>query len=218
MERIAGQIAVSDDPGASIRRWREEMAISVKDLSRQLGVRPSVISDYESGRRRSPGVQTVRRLVEAMLVIDAQSGGRYASRWSLDASDAIPAMAEFPRGVSARDFLGALEAKALSHAPLDRDIRGYTLIDSVKAITALGDYPRLFGSTTERALVFSGVKYGRSPMVVIRTHSLKPAMVVYARPGKVDALAVELADLDGIILARTDLDTRSIITKLETWT
>jgi len=217
MEKIAGEIALSEDPGRTLRRWREEMKITVKDLSGEMGVTPSVISDYESGRRRSPGVHTLKRLVESMLGIDARNGGRFASRWGTGTNDAIPAMAEFDAGVPAKEFLAAVDGKVLTKRPsAGREIRGYTVIDSVKAITALGeDYQKIFGFTTERALVFTGVKYGRSPMIVIRTHPLKPAMVVYARPGKVDELAVTLAELDNIILARTELDTDTLIERLK---
>lgn len=220
MEKIAGEIALSDDPGRTLRKWREEMNISVKSLSRQVGVTPSVISDYESGRRRSPGVRTVRRIVRALAQLDEDAGSPYTSRWGSDADDAIPAMAEFDTGVSARRFLASISGKALTKGPsLRREIRGFTIIDSMKAITALGnDYTRIFGYSTERALIFTGVKYGRSPMIVIRTHSLKPAMVVYARPEQVDTLAVQLAELDRVILARTDLDADTIIKKLERWT
>ncbi|TLZ51550.1 MAG: helix-turn-helix domain-containing protein [Methanobacteriota archaeon] len=216
MEKIAGEIAISDEPGRTMRKWREEMKITVKDLSHQMGVTPSVISDYESGRRRSPGVHTIKRLVESMLEVDARGGGRFASRWNTAANEAIPSMAEFGTGVPAKEFLAAIGGKPLTKRLPDREIRGYTVIDSIKAITGLGeDYLKIFGYTTERALIFTGVKYGRSPMIVIRTHPLKPAMVVYSRPEKVDDLAVKLADLDNIILARTELDTDALIAKLE---
>ena len=217
MEKIAGEIALSDEPGQTLRRWREEMKIKVKDLSRDMGVTPSVISDYESGRRRSPGVHTIKRLVESMLGVDARNGGRFAARWNTAANEAIPAMAEFDAGVPAKEFLAAIHGKVLTKgSPALRQVRGFTVIDSLKAITGLGeDYSKIFGYTTERALIFTGVKYGRSPMIVIRTHPLKPAMVVYARPGKVDELAVRLAELDNIILARTELETETLIERLE---
>ena len=217
MEKIAGDIALSDEPGRTLRKWREEIGVTVKDLSRQMGVTPSVVSDYESGRRKSPGVNTIKRLVHSLLEVDERSGGRYASRWNTRATDAIPAIAELDVGIAAKDFLSAIAAKPLTKKPrADRVIRGFTVIDAVKAITELGrDYLQIFGYTTERALIFTGVKYGRSPMVVIRTHPLKPAMVVYARPGKVDDLAVTLAELDNIILARTELQTDTLIERLE---
>lgn len=217
MEKIAGEIALSNEPGRTLRKWREEMQITVKELSGQVGVTPSVISDYESGRRRSPGAKTIRRLVEAMVELDAKVGGRYAARWNTGSSEAIPAIAEFDTGIPAKEFLVAISGKALTKRfSVDREIRGYTVIDSVKAITGLGsDYMQIFGYTTERALIFTGVKYGRSPMIVIRTHPLKPAMVVYARPQQVDGLAVKLAELDNVILARTELETDTLIGRLE---
>lgn len=216
MEKIAGEIALSDEPGRTLRKWREEIGITVKELSREVGVTASVVSDYESGRRKSPGVHTVKRLVEGLLAIDARSGARYASRWATGASEGIPAIAELDRGVPAREFLSLIAAKPLTKKlPLDRAIRGYTVIDAMKAITELGrDYAQIFGYTTERALLFSGVKYGRSPMIVIRTHALKPAMVVYSRPQQVDGLAVTLAELDNVILARTDLAVDTLIHRL----
>lgn len=217
MEKIAGEVALSEDPGRTLRKWREEVGVTVKDLSRQMGVTPSVVSDYESGRRRSPGVNTVKRIVEALLEVDERAGAPFASRWTPRVNDAIPAMAEFEAGVPAKQFLAAIHGRALTkHPALGREIRGYTVIDSVKAITELGkDYTQVFGSSTERALIFTGVKYGRSPMIVIRTHALKPAMVVYARPQQVDELAVKLAELDRILLARTDLEVGALIERLE---
>jgi putative transcriptional regulator len=70
IEKMAGEITLSDNPGKTIRKWREELRISQKELALHLEMSPSVISDYESGRRRSPGIRTVRRMVEALLDID----------------------------------------------------------------------------------------------------------------------------------------------------
>jgi len=215
-ERIAGEIAMSSRPGATIRKWRQEFHVSVKDLSAAMEVSPSVVSDYESGRRR-PGVDLVRRTVEALLAVDTATGRHVASRFSLGSSPAIPAMGEFPEPVAAAEFLRRLGGKLLTQLPADRPLKGYTVIDSVRAITDLAatDYQRIFGHSTERALVFTGVKYGRSPMAVIRTHPLKPAMVVYARPTQVDALAVQLAELENILLATCSLRPPALLERLE---
>src|SRR5207253_1938177 len=67
----------------------------------------------------------------------------------------------------------------------------------------------------ERALFITGVKYGRSPMIAIKAHPLKPAMVVYVQPENIDELAVKLAELDNILLARTELDQGELISRLE---
>ena len=58
-EKIAGEICLSDEPGRTIRKWREQFHISQQELSKHLGVSPSVISDYEAGRRKSPGIVVI---------------------------------------------------------------------------------------------------------------------------------------------------------------
>src|SRR6266566_2354765 len=54
-EKIAGEIALSDQPGKTMRKWREELHISQTDLANHMRVSPSVISDYEAGRRDAGG-------------------------------------------------------------------------------------------------------------------------------------------------------------------
>jgi putative transcriptional regulator len=51
-------------------------------------------------------------------------------------------------------------------------------------------------------------------MIAIRAHPLKPAMVVYHRPEKVDELAVKLAEIENIPLIRTNLDVNVLIERL----
>jgi putative transcriptional regulator len=74
---------------------------------------------------------------------------------------------------------------------------------------------KVYGWSTERALLFSGVHFGRSPMIAIRAHPMKPAVVVYIQPEKVDELAIRLADLEHIILLRTELAPHEVAERLE---
>jgi putative transcriptional regulator len=216
-EKIAGEIALSDAPGKTMRKWREELKISQTDLAKHMRVSPSVISDYEAGRRESPGIRTIRRLVESLLEIDRTSGRRLSKRFE-DFHDVIPSIRDWAVGVRAADFLRKIEGKLLT-TPTNtrRIINGYTVIDSLKAITTLdaSDYLRIYGATSERALLFTGVKYGRSPMIAVKAHPLKPAMVVYVQPENIDELAVKLAELENIILAKTDLSPSAVIERLE---
>ena len=216
-EKIAGEIALSDAPGKTMRKWREELKISQTALAKHMHVSPSVISDYEAGRRTSPGIRTIRRLVNSLLDIDLRSGGRLSKRFE-DYREVIPSLRDWAVGIRAADFLRRIEGKLLTQKlSTRRMLNGYTVIDSIKAITTLdaNDYLRIYGSTSERALLFTGVKYGRSPMIAIKAHPLKPAMVVYVQPENVDELAVQLADLENILLARTDLSPSAVIERLE---
>ena len=216
-EKIAGEIALSDQPGKTMRKWREELRISQTDLARHMRVSPSVISDYEAGRRTSPGIKTIRRLVEALLEIDQSSGRRLSKRFE-EFSDVIPSMRDWPVGMRASDFLRKLDGKLLTQGlNARRMVNGYTVIDSIKAITTLdaNDYLRIYGHTSERALLFTGVKYGRSPMIAVKAHPLKPAMVIYVQPENIDELAIKLAELENILLARTELEVDDVIGRLE---
>ena len=62
-----------------MRAWREKLGIKQKALADSLGISASVLSDYESGRRPSPGVGFVRKYVEALVRLD-ESKGRVVSQ------------------------------------------------------------------------------------------------------------------------------------------
>lgn len=217
-EKMAGEITLSDSPGKTLRKWREELRISQKELAKFLDLSPSVVSDYESGRRRSPGIRTVRRIVRALLDIDRKSGRGIAKKFRSAPHEAIPSMAEFLEPVRVDAFVEVIHGTVLSPTEARRRrVHGYTVIDSLRAIATLdaNDYPRIYGWSSERALLFTGVKYGRSPMVAVRASFLKPAMVVYVRPENVDELAIKLAGLENVILARTELEPPVLIDRLE---
>lgn len=218
-EKIAGEIVLSDDAGKTIRKWREEFGISQQDLARHLKVSPSVISDYESGRRKSPGIVIIRRIVDGYIEIDEERGGKVLKKYDLgEKIDCIISIKEFKSSMNAQDLIRVIEGEPLTKGiNLDRDIHGFTVIDSMKAIMALGsmDYLKIYGWSSERALIFTGVKFGRSPMIAIRAHPLKPALVIYQRPEHVDELAIRLATLENLPLVRTNLQVPTLVERLE---
>ena len=65
-------------------KWREEFHLSQLDISRELRVSPSVVSDYESGRRKSPGVSVVKRYVDAMINLEILNGGKLLKRFDTE--------------------------------------------------------------------------------------------------------------------------------------
>jgi putative transcriptional regulator len=218
-EKMAGEIVLSSEPGKTLRKWRDAFKISQQELSSALGRSPSIISDYEKGRRKSPGIKTLRRIVGAMLEIDQKRGSPVLQRFSkMGTHEAIFAIQEYPIGIPASRLIKSIEGKIVASADrADRDIYGYTVLDSLKAITSLSafDYLRVYGWTSERAIVFTGVKYGRSPMVAIRSHPMKPALVVFHRPDRIDELAIRLAEIERIPLVTTDLHLEALMERLK---
>lgn len=219
-EKMAGEITLSGDPGSTMRKWRNLFGISQKELAAELDVSPSVVSDYEAGRRRSPGIGTVRKLIESLLEIEKARGGENLKRFETEEDiSAILSIGEFSRAWTVGQFIEITESECLNRDMVDpeRQIYGYTLIDSIKAITEFSsnDYMKVYGWSTERALLFSGVHFGRSPMIAVRAHPMKPAIVVYVQPEKVDELAIRLADLEHIVLLRTRMSPHDLMKQLE---
>lgn len=207
---MAGEITLSNQPGPTLRKWRETFTFSQSELASRLEINPSVISDYESGRRKSPGIATIKRMVEAMVDMDEERGGHVMARFHslINPTEGILDIVEYRRNVPAMEFVEAIEGRALVLADIEeKKVQGYTLIDAVQAISSLNanDYVRVYGWSSERALVFSGIKYGRSPMIAVRVHPMKPSIMVYHKPEDVDKLAYRLAEFEQIPLITTDL-------------
>lgn len=219
-EKIAGEITLSPRPGQTIRKWRNVFGISQTDLAKHLNLSPSVVSDYESGRRKSPGIQTVKKIIDALIEIDEKKGGKILHQYDsmIETQEGILDIMEYPYSVNAEKFIREIEGNILttSKIGLKKNIKGFTLVDSVKTIETInaGDYNRLYGWSTERAIIFTGIRYGRSPMIAIRVHPVKPTVVVYHKPGSVDSLAIKLADRENIPLVVTSLPIADLKKKL----
>ena len=222
--RIAGEVTLSDDPGATLRKWRTDFDVSQTALARQLDVSSSVISDYESGRRESPGIGVVRRMVDALLDIDeARGGGRirqYARVLSAGfESDIVMDLREYPTSIPLERLYEAMDATELVRGDQDR-ISGHTAIDSIQAITRLSseEFYRLYGQSTSRALVFTNVTRGESPLVAMRVVNPTPNAVVLHGLDEEDLWehAPTLATIDGFSLAVSTRDIDDTLDDLRT--
>jgi len=214
-KRIAGEIVLSPNPGVTMRKWRSLLQVNQVEVAHELDLSPSVVSDYETGRRRSPGSAFIRKFVGALLDIDERRGGRYVqqmARIAISPGDVFLDIREFVAPVSVREICTALKCDVLvGNDLIDQEVFGYTVIDSIKAITTLSglDFYRIFGTTSERALVFVGVSRGRSPMIAVKISPFKPRVIVlHGAKGEIDPLAIALAQNEGIPLAVSRLDSQ----------
>jgi putative transcriptional regulator len=211
-KRIAGEIVLSNTPGQTMRKWRGLLNISQIEIANALELSPSVISDYETGRRRSPGSGFIKRYVDGLLDLDEGRGGQYIrqlSRITLDPSDVFIDIREFMAPVQITEIIEAVKGKVYSgEDKLSHEVFGYTIIDSIKAIMVLSglDFYRIFGTTSERALVFTRVSKGRSPMIAVKISPFKPRVILlHGVSEELDPLAIQLAKHEGIPLAVSGL-------------
>ena len=79
---MVGEIVMAENSEKVIKKWRNIFKISQKSLANELDITPSVISDYESGRRKSPGIKVIKKMVDAMISIDEKRGGRVIIEFS----------------------------------------------------------------------------------------------------------------------------------------
>lgn len=200
---IAGDISLSDDPGSSIRHWRSKFGVKQKTLAQEIEISPSVISDYESGRRKSPGAGVIKKIVEALIKTDEETGGQVTQAFAHRFGAYLPpeivlSMREFEEPIDAEQLVEIVEGETLANErSLDRKIFGYTVIDGPKAVLELSseDFMGLYGLTTERALIFTGVSTGRSPLIAIKVRGINPgAVILHGDIKKPDRLGVRIAE------------------------
>ncbi len=215
-KEIAGEISLSEKPGATMRKWREIFNITQTELADYLDVSPSTVSDYESNRRTSPGINIIKRLINAIIDIDLAKGGRITTQLTQDfvkEKDYFE-VHEFATSFTGKEMVKMLKAKVVANEDLleNKKVYGYTLINSLRVILDLpySQFPRLYGAMSERAFIFTEVSTGRSPLVVIRVSALKPSIVILHGIKKVDQLALKIAEKEMIPVLTTEMNTDEI--------
>ncbi len=209
---IAGEIALSANPGSTMKKWREIFAITQTDLANYMKISCSTISDYEGNRRASPGTAVIRRFVESLFSIDKNRGNPILSKLGqgVERTEQFFETHEFASTLSAIDFQKMVNGKVVAGEELmkAKKIYGYTLMDSLKVILEMpfNQFPKLYGTMSERAFIFTQVSTGRSPMVVIRVTPMKPSLVLLHGIDEVDALALKIAEKEQIPVITTKMD------------
>ena len=211
---IAGEATLSENPGATLKKWRQIFGLTQTQISKNMKVTASVISDYEAGKRM-PGTGFVKKFIKAMIRADKETGGKTIRKFEArEKPKAILDIQEFLTPMPAKKFLNAIKAKIITGKKQVKnlDLMGYTVIDSLKAILELTEkeFSRIYGATTERALVFTQVHMGRSPMVALKVTNPKPALIALngLAVGQVDRLAVKIAESINVPLAVSQIKTQ----------
>jgi putative transcriptional regulator len=171
----------------------------------------------------SPGVGVIKRFVDALFLLDKERGGTVVSglaRLSTkhEEQDSYYKIHDFAAPIGGADFCRIIEGKVVANAGYLDAVKlfGYTKLDSLRVILEISpsEYPKLFGSTTERAFIFEKVSTGRSPLVVVRVAPIKPKIIVLHNVTNIDKLAVKIAQVEKIPLITTKLDIDKLYDRL----
>jgi len=221
-EKMAGEITLSDSPGHALKKWRLNFEIAPGILADRLGVSPSVISDYEGGRRKSPGTAVVGKIVDTLLTMDEENEGKHIQKFSTMLfsnveDDVIYDIHEYAAAIPLKDFSEAIGCTLLCGS-MDQVLFGYTVVNSLNAIMQFSsdEFNRIYGWSTERAVVFANVSTGKSPMVAIRVTPFKPRCVVLQGLDIADVhpFVEKMAERDHITVMCTMMDIDKIVSTL----
>lgn len=225
--RIAGEIVLAESPGKAMRKWREYFSLSQIELAVRLNTTPSVISDYESGRRKSPGARFVKKFVDAILGIELERGGYkiqlLVQQLSLGEKYwmAVIDMKDFYAPIPFDSFLRTIRGTIIVPPAAEyMDVHGYTVVDSIKLILDVPshEYFKLYGTTTQRAAIFINVKYGRSPLIALKSMmafaNFRPSVMILHNVERPDYLGIEIARRERIPLAVTSMPMDEMLEQL----
>ena len=221
-EKMAGEITLSDSPGHALKKWRMNFEIAPGILADRLGVSPSVISDYEGGRRKSPGTAVVGKIVDTLLTMDEENEGKHIQKFSTMLfsnveDDVIYDIHEYAAAIPLKDFSDAIGCTLLCGS-MDQVLFGYTVVNSLNAIMQFSsdEFNRIYGWSTERAVVFTNISTGKSPMVAIRVTPFKPRCVVLQGidTNDVHPIVEKMAERDHITVMCTIMDIDKIVSTL----
>ena len=113
------------------------------------------------------------------------NGGKYIQKFATILytdfdDDVIYDMHDYAQPVTPQPVCRRSLAVTLLCGSWSQSIYGYTVINSLNAIAQLSsnEFNRIYGWSTERALIFTEVSSGKSPMVAIRVTPFKPRCVV----------------------------------------
>ena len=140
-EQIAGEITLSGDPGATLRKWRTDFDVSQTTLADHLDVSSSVIDNLREWTARESGYRrrSSHRHGTALTSTKHRGGDRirqYARVLSAGFdSSIVNDLREYSTSIPLADFYDAIDATELAQGT-SAGITGHTVIDSIEAFPA----------------------------------------------------------------------------------
>lgn len=161
---MIADVISSDKPWEEIKKWRKAFKIKGKDIAENIKVSPSVISDYESGRRKSPGINMVKRILMSIIKLS-----NITNSYVSDVKDVEISFEEFAKKING----------SISVYPSDKVAHGLVTLNE-KNIGTLGDCKGLciVSPFEDSILILSSIGFRPSFFVV---NSVSPIEKVIAK-------------------------------------
>lgn len=205
---IAGEIALSENPGEAMKKWRDLFGVSQTQLAAQIGVSPSMISDYESGRRKHPGSSTIKKFVEALIGLDENKGFRVVRSFAKIFVESPPGVVletcRLKNPVTGRDVVKTVAGEVVTNEELlTGGIHGYMVVDTNRLLLLGSEEVNLvLAGSKGWALILTNVENPGPVLAVVRVLGVQPGLVVLQSLSdlSLDELSIKMSELGGFPL------------------
>ena len=207
-KRIVGELIYSKNISEALKRCRQIFRVSQKELSKELKISPSVISDYENSRRKTPGFSFIKKIVDALVYLDTKSEYRTLKniealcKTSIPLSDLVD-ISSFRKKTSFQELVKHIHGRVLTSSEIrPAEIHGYVIIDNFEFILRLDidDFSILNKWVPRRALILSKITSGKTSLTAMKLKGTRPGLVILHNLKKIDPLTIKLAETEKIAL------------------
>lgn len=191
LQKILGDIAANEEYGFVMKKWRELFNITQAKVAQELNIKPSVISDYEGSRRRSPGIGFVRKYVNTIIKLseihEKESFEKVKKLLGI-VNETNSLLNKTFESKNTESILNLLNAEKLTRRK-NSEFFQECIFFSNKISHVLTKMPskKLFNhfkNSTDKFFIFSKVKSGRIPLILLnllsKTNKSKmPGLIIF---------------------------------------
>lgn len=221
---ILGDIAANENYGLVMKKWRDLFNITQSRIAKELDIKQSVISDYENNRRRSPGIEFLRKYTISLVTVGKKEKKKefesVIEDLGLKKEKKKLFVGEFEQAMACKKVLNLLKATQILSQPVQSDFKNYIFFsDKISNImTKQPSYKLLknLNNKTETVFIFSNVKTGKVPLILLKMLSKlnkleMPKLLIYqSNSFKLSSFARKLAKNNNISIGVTKEDNNTI--------
>ena len=223
LQIILGDIAANENYGIVMKKWRELFNITQSRIAKELDIKQSVISDYENNRRKSPGIEFIRKYTNSLITI-----GKNENRKEFDSIIEDLGLkkelnklfsGEFEKSLESMEVINLLNATQIL-SQQQASFKNYLFFsDRISNIVTKQPSFKLLKSLKnkkETVFIFSDVKTGKLPLIMLKILSKLnklelPKLIIFQSKGfKLSSFARKIGKNNNISIAVTKENNNSL--------
>jgi putative transcriptional regulator len=217
LQIILGDIAANENYGLVMKKWRELFNITQSRIAKELQIKQSVISDYENNRRKSPGIEFIRKYTQSLINIGKKERKKEYETIieDLGLKKEVNKLfaGEFKTKIGSKEVINLLNGTQILAQPSQSSFQNYLFFSDkiTNIVTKQPSYKLLkdLKSKKETVYIFSHVRTGKVPLILLKMMSKlnrleMPKLIIFQSKGfKLSSFARKIAKNNNISIAVT---------------